>query len=609
MKSIKLRISKVISRKVLVFKNIQLKLVICFFTVVISLPLLGQQSMTGKEGFFYLIKIDQAGVTDNAFNNNGSMRWFDLYVNLFDKSNYEFYKKDEFKWPAYSKKIVDEINQGKANADFSKLYSYYSTPTFGKYNFELGGFPLTDVFTPGALAIDDHITLQYKLDIGSHLNAKEISLILKMDPTKGEKLVESNPGRTLNAKVVYSVVNRMMTNLNKWNEKYMGIYVHKIVLLNGSTPIGEIKPSIDYVDKINLKKSNDENPTVTDIDGNIYHTVKIGQQVWMVENLKTTKFNDGTPISLVIDNESWKMQKNPSYCWYRNDSTYKNPYGALYNWHTVNKGNLAPEGWHVPSDEEWSTLIKYLGGLNNAGYKLKEVGIAHWKNPNAGVTNESGFTAVPGGSRSTEIGNFDNDLNDFGYYWTTTKFNEYSYSYRIGYQNQIFRSLDKHAGGLSVRCIQGAPIQSDVNSTQDTSQIANEKTQNLTHAAGITPPEKNNASINSENKKVETVRKKYEDGSFYEGEWKNNKRNGYGICKYSNGILYKGYWKNDKRDSVGVAIYPHTTDAIKETKFVGTYKDDKPFNGVMTSINWKDVKRELIIKDGVVGKWEKVRDK
>lgn len=141
--------------------------------------------------------------------------------------------------------------------------------------------------------------------------------------------------------------------------------------------------------------------TVTDIDGNIYHTVTIGTQVWMVENLKTTRYNDGTVIPLVTDTTTWKNLTTPGYCWFNNDlTTYKNTYGAMYNWFAVNTGKLAPTGWHIPTDAEWTTLTAYLGGVSVAGGKLKEAGTSHWSSPNTGATNESGFTGLPGGWRN-----------------------------------------------------------------------------------------------------------------------------------------------------------------------------------------------------------------
>jgi uncharacterized protein (TIGR02145 family) len=113
--------------------------------------------------------------------------------------------------------------------------------------------------------------------------------------------------------------------------------------------------------------------TVVDIDNNIYNTITIGTQTWMKENLKTTKYNDGTAIPLIEDTTAWGVQPTPAYCWYNNDSSkYKNPYGAFYNWYVVNAGNLCPTGWHVPSDVEWTILTDFLGAKVLQGVNLKK---------------------------------------------------------------------------------------------------------------------------------------------------------------------------------------------------------------------------------------------
>ena len=143
----------------------------------------------------------------------------------------------------------------------------------------------------------------------------------------------------------------------------------------------------------------------TDGCGNTYGTVVLGNQEWLTENLKTTKYNDGTPISLVEDNGQWGSLTTPAYSWYNNDQTSnEDPYGALYNYYTVadtNSRNVCPLDWHVPSDAEWQVLIGFLGGFDIAGGVMKEEGTAHWTSPNTGATNSSGFTAVAGGNRNT----------------------------------------------------------------------------------------------------------------------------------------------------------------------------------------------------------------
>ncbi len=138
--------------------------------------------------------------------------------------------------------------------------------------------------------------------------------------------------------------------------------------------------------------------TLTDIEGNVYRTVKIGNQVWMAENLRVTKLNDGTDIKLVT--RGWGFTTSPEFCWYDYDPAYKDTYGALYNWHVVATGKLAPPGWHVPTEEDWKELADYLGGVYVAGGKLKERGTEHWRSPNTGATDAYNFTMLPSGTQN-----------------------------------------------------------------------------------------------------------------------------------------------------------------------------------------------------------------
>jgi uncharacterized protein (TIGR02145 family) len=162
------------------------------------------------------------------------------------------------------------------------------------------------------------------------------------------------------------------------------------------------------------------NDSVIDIDGNVYHTVTIGAQVWMIENLKTTRFNDGTTIPLVVEDTAWLNLKSPGYCFYNNDTANKKTFGALYNRYTINTGKIAPKGWHVPTDTEWTTLIDYLiaNGYNfdgsTTGNKIAKslAATTTWKLDSIVGTigydltknNTSGFAALPGGFRyATDI--------------------------------------------------------------------------------------------------------------------------------------------------------------------------------------------------------------
>ena len=196
--------------------------------------------------------------------------------------------------------------------------------------------------------------------------------------------------------------------------------------------------------------------TVTDIDGNLYHTVTIGTQTWMKENLKTTKYRNGdligttTPASLNIIDES-----TPKYQWaYDGNISNVATYGRLYTWYAVTDSrNVCPVGWHVPSDAEWTELTDYLGGEDVASGKLKETGTTHWSDPNEGATNETGFTALPGGFRF-DNGSFD-VIGGYGYWWSATESDAASGWYRLMNCGNayVFRSNYLKVVGVSVRCI------------------------------------------------------------------------------------------------------------------------------------------------------------
>jgi uncharacterized protein (TIGR02145 family) len=195
---------------------------------------------------------------------------------------------------------------------------------------------------------------------------------------------------------------------------------------------------------------------VNDIDGNVYHPVTIGTQTWMVENLKTTKYNDGSAIPNVTDSSSWPGLKTPAYCWYKNDqATYKATYGGLYNWYAVNTKKLCPTGWHVPSDAEWTTLKTFVNDGSGAGARLKEASFTHWKSPNEGATNYFGFTALPGGQLS-DIGNFI-EIGMSGYWWTTDEAGpEVAWNRIMAYDHPLLVKNTCPFGkvsGYSVRCI------------------------------------------------------------------------------------------------------------------------------------------------------------
>lgn len=195
---------------------------------------------------------------------------------------------------------------------------------------------------------------------------------------------------------------------------------------------------------------------ITDIDGNTYKTVKIGNQVWMAENLRTTKYRNGDAIPEVTSNSAWAGLNSGAYCNHNNtvDANHINTYGRLYNWFAVtDTRSIAPEGWHIPTEAEWATLVAILGGDNSAGGRIKEAGTSHWMSPNAGATNTSGFTALPSGNRDGNGGVFRN-LGTDAYLWMTSTKPKVWFRYlTLNAASCVAGSDDYKQDGHSIRCI------------------------------------------------------------------------------------------------------------------------------------------------------------
>jgi uncharacterized protein (TIGR02145 family) len=201
--------------------------------------------------------------------------------------------------------------------------------------------------------------------------------------------------------------------------------------------------------------------TVTDIDGNVYNTVTIGTQLWLKENLKVTHYNNGDSILNVVNDAAWSVLTTGAFCNYENDPAFVNSYGRLYNWYALNDSrNIAPEGWHIATDAEWTTATNLLGGDPIAGGKLKEVGTTHWLSPNTGATDEVGFTALPGGYRSA-VGVY-LGIGWIGSWWCSTEsgvseawargiFNDNIQVDRGGYYEKKI--------GFSVRCVKNEAVE------------------------------------------------------------------------------------------------------------------------------------------------------
>lgn len=199
-------------------------------------------------------------------------------------------------------------------------------------------------------------------------------------------------------------------------------------------------------------------PTVTDFDGNLYHTLTIGTQTWLKENLKVTHFNKGEAIPNITDGIEWGSLTKGAYCDYDKNPANSETYGRLYNWHAAGDSrNPCPEGWHVPSDSEWQTLMDYLGGEAVAGGKMKATGTLGqgnglWEDPNAEATNESGFTALPAGIRSTN-GSF-SLLSTNTYFWSSTANLASAWDRELSHKyGNVDRNSREQTSGYSIRCI------------------------------------------------------------------------------------------------------------------------------------------------------------
>jgi len=206
--------------------------------------------------------------------------------------------------------------------------------------------------------------------------------------------------------------------------------------------------SLQFINGIPTWIYNPQAP-VHDVDGYSYDTIIIGTQIWLKQNLNVTHYRNGDAIT----NESGILSTE-AYCNYNGNTSNATIYGRLYNWYAVvDPRNLCPTGWHVPSDAEWTTLTDYLGGISIAGGKLKEVGTTHWDSPNTGATNETGFTALPGGDR--DYGGSYAWLNYYGVWWSSTNSNTTEAWYRLmgSTLDNVVRDFYFKENGYSVRCL------------------------------------------------------------------------------------------------------------------------------------------------------------
>ncbi|MFH0841296.1 MAG: fibrobacter succinogenes major paralogous domain-containing protein [Bacteroidota bacterium] len=288
------------------------------------------------------------------------------------------------------------------------------------------------IYTSSSASAGGHISS----DGGAEVTSRGVCWSTSQDPAITDSKTTDGDGT--------GSFNSLITELTQATEYYVSAYATNSVGTGYGPQVSFITPG-----------------QVTDIDGNNYNTVTIGAQTWMSENLKTTRYRDGSPIPYITDAATWADLTSGAYCWYNNDpAAYKDVYGALYNFYTTrNALNLCPAGWHVPDIEEWAVLEEYLGGYDIAGGKLKSTGTKEggdglWASPNTGATNESFFSGLPSGVRGEALGDF-YFLGGEGSFWSRTEELPWGGCYRFLYYewNEFMNGATYEGSGFSVRCL------------------------------------------------------------------------------------------------------------------------------------------------------------
>jgi uncharacterized protein (TIGR02145 family) len=235
---------------------------------------------------------------------------------------------------------------------------------------------------------------------------------------------------------------------------YIGNSFYIIPGISAANQVSTLLPSDHSCGEPLVHNPNKIYGTLIDQEGNTYKTIVIGSQKWMAENLKTSTYRNGDAI-LTLNASQWNSTNSGAWLYYNNDISNQCPYGKIYNWYTViDSRNVCPNGWHVPSLQEWNTLINALGGEMVAGGKLKSTGLDHWSLFNEQATNESGFSCLPGGISSSEANTF--FLGENAYFWTTSVVNAFVVSgIRMNSTDgSVSEIQNPRTEGMSIRCIE-----------------------------------------------------------------------------------------------------------------------------------------------------------
>jgi len=312
------------------------------------------------------------------------------------------------------------------------------------YHYACGGACYSGVYFQVMEYDDGEMTLFYNNGSGPAPQAN--SLFLSLDGWLPDLLGDVNEDGVINVNDVVIAVN-IVLGMSLFNELAdingdLIINVQDIILLVNIILWGSVVEDV-----------------CEDTDGNVYETVWIGEQLWMAENLKVTRYNNGDAITYIANGEHWGSMNEGQYGVYDDDPINSNKYGNLYNWAVIGDfRGICPIGWHVPSNDEYTVLTDFLGGEDVAGGKMKEAGLEHWNyysdQITSETTNESGFTGLPAGHRNTNTGDYVY-MGFYGYFWSSTEtssdlaWRQYLFNYSSG----IGRDTFGKPNGFSIRCL------------------------------------------------------------------------------------------------------------------------------------------------------------
>lgn len=344
---------------------------------------------------------------DNRISSGNGTGNFSVHINSGLQSNFQYYLKayaiNNFDI-AFSNEFSVTTSQGLASVETFNTIPYKNSATSGGNIIEWGGSPVT------------------QRGVVWSINQNPTILDDKTIDGEGTGAFTSN-----------------LTNLSPNTKYFIRAYA-----INSS--------GISYGNERNFT-TTDESLTITDIDGNVYNTVQIGTQFWMAENLKTTKYKNGTPIPYIIGKNEWSNLTTGAWSYYDYDISKNSLFGKLYNWYSVEGDSICPNGWHIPSDTEWMELRNFLGGEDSAGGKMKQIGTEFWKSPNSQGTNESGFNALPAGNKGNDgIFNYE---TEYAFFWQKNDKNLTGtwYYFLIFSDGFLKRNDGNKTFGFSVRCL------------------------------------------------------------------------------------------------------------------------------------------------------------